>query len=81
MQCRSIWYFLVTIAIKQVHTCCGHKANKPSHSARWPLRQMKSDKSQMVTGLISGDCSSQDHDKALTSYSSETWFARAWNTP
>ena len=32
---------------------------------------MKSDKSQMVTGLISGDCSSQDHDKALTSYSSE----------
>ena len=52
-------------------TRCGHKANKPSHSARWPLRQMKSDKSQMVTGLISGDCSSQDHDKALTSYSSE----------
>ena len=23
MQCRSIWYFLVTIAIMQVHTCCG----------------------------------------------------------
>ena len=50
-------------------TCCGHKPNEPSDCARWPLSQMKS---QMDTELISADCSSQDHDEALTScYSCE----------
>ena len=61
-------------------TQCGHKPNELSICNWWRLSQLKSQMNSTVvlnntlyerTGLISADCSSQDHDKALTScYSS-----------
>ena len=61
-------------------THCGHKPNELSICTWWRLSQLKSQMNSSVvlnntlyerTGLISADCSSQDHDKALTScYSS-----------
>ena len=56
-------------------TCCGHKRNEPSICTWWRFSKLKRrmnstvvllNNTLIVHGLISADCSSQDHDDALT---------------
>ena len=56
-------------------TCCGHKRNEPNICTWWRFSKLKRRMNSTVVllnnplivhGLISADCSSQDHDKALT---------------